>query len=254
MESLKLTYGKGSKNAKLAALEAKLGGKVYTFSILSGHNCPYAKECLAKANPHGKIIDGPNQRFRCFSASQEQFLPNIRESRRKNSAIVQLAAVSVSLAADALIASMPKNAACVRIHVAGDFATQAYFDAWLEVARRMSHVRFYAYTKSLPFWVKRIGVIPQNLVLTASYGGHRDELIAQHGLRSARVVFSKSEARQLGLKIDNDDSRAMKNGPSFALLLHGTQRAGTHAAKVWDKLRRKGSKYSGRKTAGSNLH
>ena len=70
----------------------------------------------------------------------------------------------------------------------------------------------------------------QNLVLTASYGGSRDELIDRHGLRYARVVHSEAEAEDLGLELDHDDSHAMKPGPSFGLLIHGTQPAGSDAA------------------------
>ena len=34
------------------------------------------------------------------------------------------------------------------------------------------------------------------------------------------------------LEIDDDDSHAMEHGPSFALLIHGTQPAGTKAARA----------------------
>jgi len=85
-----------------------------------------------------------------------------------------------------------------------------------------------------------IDSIPDNLVLTASYGGTHDELIDRHGLRSAIVVFSREEAAALGLEIDHDDSHAMQAGPSFALLIHGTQPQGTTAAKALSALRAQG--------------
>ena len=62
--------------------------------------------------------------------------------------------------------------------------------------------------------------------MTASYGGTRDELIGEYNLRSAIVVENEEEANKLGLEIDHDDSIAISNGPSFALLIHGPQPKG----------------------------
>ena len=152
-----------------------------------------------------------------------------------------LAARSPMAAANALCDALPDDAGCVRIHVAGDFKLLNYFDAWLEVAARNPDRRFYAYTKSLPFWVKRLDALPPNFLLTASRGGKADCLIDEHGFREARVVFSEAEADALGLEIDHDDSHAALPGPSFALLSHGIQPAGSAAGKAVRALRGKGS-------------
>jgi hypothetical protein len=152
-----------------------------------------------------------------------------------------LAARSPLAAADALCDALPVDAGCVRIHVAGDFKLLNYFDAWLELATRRPDVRFYAYTKSLPFWVRRLDVLPANFLLTASRGGKADCLIDEHGLREARVVFSEAEANAQGLEIDHDDSHAALLGPSFALLIHGIQPKGSEAGKAVRALRGKGS-------------
>ena len=137
----------------------------------------------------------------------------------------------------------------VRIHVSGDFYSQSYFDAWCKVARARPDMTFYAYTKSLRFWVARLDEIPPNLILTASAGGRYDALILEHGLRYARVVFSEDEAVKAGLELDHDDSHAQKHGPNFALLLHGTQPAGSEASKALVQLRRKGFTGYSRKSA-----
>jgi hypothetical protein len=240
---MKLVFG--DANAKLESLQKLYGGKVYTFSLLSGETCPYAKNCYSKAvvgdDGRRHIEDGKHTEFRCFSASQEVQYTPVYQSRLNNFAIVELAAVSVESAADAIVSALPPKAAIIRIHVGGDFKTKAYFDAWIEVARRCPNILFYAYTKSLPFWVQRIDVIPSNLVLTASYGGWKDGLIAEYGLRSAKVVFSEDEAKQLGLEIDHDDSHAANPlVGDFALLIHGTQPAGTDAAAAKSKLKKAG--------------
>jgi hypothetical protein len=65
-------------------------------------------------------------------------------------------------------------------------------------------------------------------------------LIDRHNLRSAVVVFSEAEAKERKLAIDHDDSHAMNHGPDFALLIHGSQPAGSAAAKAIASLRAQG--------------
>jgi hypothetical protein len=128
----------------------------------------------------------------------------------------------------------------VRLHVAGDFFNQNYFDAWLEVARLNPERVFYAYTKSLQYWVNRLGQIPVNMKLNASVGGKQDNLIEMYSLKSAVVVYSEAEAADKGLEIDHDDSHAYAQDESFALLLHGTQPKGSKAAEAKRALAKAG--------------
>lgn len=235
---LKLNFGVA--NAKLVKLEKKLNKKVYTFSTLSGFSCCGANKCLSFAvenNGKRHIQDGKNMEFRCFSASQEVLYTNVYNSRKENMEIIKLAAISISEAAKTILAQIPKKCEVLRINVAGDFQTLAYFDAWILVANSRPDILFYAYTKSIPFWIARLGNIPSNLVLTASLGGRFDELAISHNLRTARVVYSTYEARKLKLPIDKDDSHAAKNGGSFALLLHGQMAKGSKASKAWQRIK-----------------
>ena len=74
-------------------------------------------------------------------------------------------------------------------------------------------------------------------------------MIAEQNLRSAKVVFSESEAVELGLDIDHDDSHAARpsmRDQDFALLVHGTQPKGSDAATALKELKGKGS-YSRKK-------
>lgn len=142
-------------NAKLSALETRLGVSVYSFDMLSGVTCPFAQDCHSKAVVRAdgtrSIQDGKRTLFRCFSASQEVAYTNVFLARQANTeTIMPLAARSPLAAANALCEALPEDAGCVRIHVAGDFKLLNYFDAWLEVAARRPGVRFYAYTKSIP--------------------------------------------------------------------------------------------------------
>jgi hypothetical protein len=219
-----------NSNTKLAKLSKLIGKKVFSFSLRSGYTCPFAKECKSKVieTTDGlRIMDGPDTKFRCFSASQEVMYKNTYYARQQNEEQIR-DCKTIPQTAKLIEESLPKkiDGNILRIHVAGDFLNQRYFDAWLRVAKNHPDTTFYAYTKSLPFWIKRLGKIPDNLVLTASYGGHKDELIKKHNLRYAKVVFSEQEAKDLGLEIDKDDSHAYdRTKKSFALLIHGTQPA-----------------------------
>lgn len=255
---MKLVFGKA--NAKLKGLEKKFGGKVSTFSVLSGHTCPYARECdsraVESADGRRSILDGKHTEFRCFSASQEVQYTGVYNSRKNNSELIALAAVSVDAAAQAICENIPKNTTIQRIHVGGDFQTQAYFDAWCAAAIRCPNITFYAYTKSLPFWVKRLDTLSAipNLVLTASRGGYKDRLIDEYNLRETIVVYSQAEADSLGLEIDHDDSHAAdpanrKN--NFALLIHGTQPKGSDASVKLQALKKEGWTGYGKKNGRS---
>lgn len=230
----KLNFGKA--NAKLIELEKIVGGKVFTFSLLAGHTCPQANECHSKV-VDGRIVDGPHMKFRCFSASTEVLFTSVYNSRKHNMNAIMECRNSVSDMTSLICNSLPKKAKVIRIHVSGDFFNRNYMEAWCNVASLNRHITFYAYTKSIGMWImlKQKGVIPDNLILTASYGGKQDNLISEYGLRYAKVVFSEEEADMMGLEVDHNDSHAclpsMKN-QSFALMIHGIQKAGTKASKA----------------------
>jgi hypothetical protein len=240
--------------AKVKSLKKFLANnrKIYSFDLLSGHTCPYAKDChsMAVEQKDGtrKIVDGKHTDFRCFSASQEVLFKNVYKLRKNNAdEILKIAATLGPIGvAGALSQALPKNAGIIRIHVGGDFKTKSYFEGWLELAKQRPDVLFYAYTKSLPFVVANMATINSlpNFVITASKGGWQDKLIAQHNIRHTIVVDSVKAARQLGLAIDHDDSHAAdpsKKNQNFALLIHGTQPAGSKWGQAVKKLKGKGS-------------
>src|SRR6202011_4662624 len=182
MES-KLKFGRGN---------AKLAGEIYTFSLPAGHCCPGALQCLAKADREtGKLQDGPFQSFRCFAAADESRYPSARRSRWHNFNLLRNASRDEMRAL--ILASLPADAKLVRLHVSGDFFSDAYFLAWMDVANAKPEMLFYTYTKSLPIWLRQRSSVPANFKLTASEGGKHDNLIKSEALKSAKVVFSIEE-------------------------------------------------------------
>lgn len=224
---------------------SKLGKSIYTFSLPSGYTCPFAKDCLAKVNRlTGKLTDGPHTQFRCFSASQEALFPSVRKSRWDNFEKVKNAIKNNTLV-DLILNSIPKKATIIRVHVAGDYYNQAYFNAWMEVAKRLPSVIFYAYTKSIGYWVNQLGNIPSNFKLNASYGGAQDSLIEQYNLKSVKVVYTVEQAGDM--VIDHDDTSAFMQDKSFCLLLHGVQPKGSEASKALSVLKKQGIHGYGKK-------
>ena len=231
-----LKFSKGDDNAKLQ----QIGKKLFSFSLPSGFTCPFALECFSKAvEKEGKvtIVDGKHTKFRCFSASQELVYTATRKQRWYNFNLLREKKTAEAMA-QLIIVSIPAKADIIRIHVGGDFFNKEYMKAWILVAKQKPDMIFYAYTKSLNYWVELINEIPSNLKMNASRGGKSDHLIDEYNLKSAEVVFTEQEAIDKGLEIDHDDTHAFKQDKSFALLLHGVQPAGTEASKALQTLKK----------------
>ena len=257
-----MTVAFSKANAKLEALydvpelEQYLTKKqkVYSFDLLSGWSCPQASECLSKVvqiNGKRTIQDGKDCQFRCFSASQEATFPSAYNKRKANFDALK-GCKDISSMVNLISEALPKNAGVVRIHVAGDFFNKNYFLAWCLVAQLNPKTLFYAYTKSLNYWLDNKTQIPENLILTASRGGRLDHLIDKHNLREAKVVFSEAEADALGYEIDHTDELAaipeIRN-ESFALMIHGVQPKGSDASAAIKELKKMKVRFSYSKRA-----
>ena len=243
----------------------KLGGSVVTFSLPAGWSCPFAKACLKKVNRErsidpekvgttkkskrtGQDIEykgdvvvkkGKDSEFDCFAANQEMQYDELRANRWHNYDLLLSAGKDGGAEAQAelIIRSLnyffdtegSKNE--VRIHESGDFYNGEYLKAWMLTAQRMPDIKFYAYTKSLPYVrsvQNELKDIP-NLSITLSQGGRHDADIDSLDIKSSKVFNTPEEILKAGLILDLDDNLAKEKGGSdknFALLVHGTQEAG----------------------------
>jgi hypothetical protein len=225
---------------KFSKGNAKLDKTIYSLSLPSGFSCPFASECLSKANRQtGKLTEGKDTKYQCFSATQENMFPRTRRQRWHNFDLLRK--LDTFGMANLIQMSLPLKSKIIRLHVAGDFFSQYYFDAWLNVTQWNTDIIFYTYTKSIRYWVNRLDEMPDNFRITASIGGREDHLIKEHNLKYAVVVYSLEEAERKELEIDHDDSHAyMKSKKPFALLIHGTQPAGTEASKALSRNKKNG--------------
>lgn len=221
------------------------------FSLPAGYSCPHAGICKTFADRNtGKLTDLPQTtgteapEFRCFAACSEKY-PATRNLRWHNFELLRACDFSdhtelAALIFNSLMAAPKKD--LIRIHESGDFWTEIYMRAWIEVATLLPDIKMYAYTKSLGMWQSLYDYIPDNFYLTASYGGTLDYMIPREPKifkRYSRVVYTEQEAADLGLEIDHDDSHCLGDKP-FALLVHGVQRAGSEASKALSQRKKEG--------------
>jgi hypothetical protein len=242
MKLLKFSTGNGKLKNRLI------------FNIPAGYACPHAGVCKTMADRvTGKIMDLPQftgteaDEYRCFAAMAET-RPTVREARwhnwdllretmhmNGNQAMLLRDLIDLSL-------SMQPSKKLLRIHESGDYWCENYMKAWIMVAQSRPNQKFYSYTKSLGMWYHLRDMIPSNFYLTASYGGTLDYLIPKYPdvfKRVAYVVYTEDQAAELGLEIDHSDELCLGNKP-FALLVHGSQRAGSEASKAISQRKREG--------------
>jgi hypothetical protein len=247
---------------KFSKGNSKIPKSTLIFSLPAGHSCPGAKDCkasvLERENGTRFIVDGEHTKFRCYAASSEVQYPDVHNLRKRNFELIKNARsveAKVELIQRSMLSVGLKNIDTVRVHESGDYFLYSYFQAWMIIAQRFPTLKFYSYTKSLPFFLRGAseGIIPENFIFTASFGGKFDDSIATHNLKNVKVVTTKEEVEQAvkeGRQFDHDDSHALIAGESFALMVHGTQPKGSKAAKTWDKLVKSGvGGYSKKKKA-----
>ena len=228
------------------------------FSLPAGYTCPFAKQCKTlPAKWKGTTKKGKFEKpasweknyqlakgakYLCYAGRAQAQYPGANIQAFSNLKLLNKFKTSEEMA-NLIIKSLKfhglQNTDLFRIHEAGDFFSQEYFDAWLEVARRMPSTLFYAYTVSLPYWLNRKNQIPRNFKLIASMDEDNEDLINAEGIRYAKVVGSTEEARELGLRMDVDDMLAWGTDDSFALPLHGSQPKGSEAAEIRKKQTKK---------------
>lgn len=181
-------------------------GIVYEWNLPTGSSCPFALECKVVVDRITGKFNVKKGQYKCYAANAERF-PIVRQSRWNN----------FEQALNGIAPKLPPDCKAVRIHMSGDFFNQSYFDMWIAIAKSNPLVEFWAYTKSLKYWINRIEDIPSNLILTASYGGSCDHLIEKYNLKNVKVYKSLEEVED-GRPVDVNDDYARIPDINFALI------------------------------------
>jgi hypothetical protein len=223
-------------------------------SLPAGYTCPRATICKNfAARPGTKFKDGKSvkrtkdTKFMCYAASQQARHSNTAGKNAFNNLDLLVGANKsggvkgmTKLIIDSLKYYGFDKVPVFRIHEGGDFFSNDYMKAWIEVAKAIPGTTFYTHTTSLQFWLNNKSSIPRNMKLIASLDENNESLIMSNNLRYARVVYSVEEAKELRLPIDYDDTIACCSDENFALLIHGQQPAGSKASKALSKNKKAG--------------
>ena len=173
-------------------LLTKLGKTFNTNDVVAsyGHTarktCPMANSCKKNCYAHEKgrftfpvVIN--KREYNRIESKKNTFIWNIVQEIHKSKANV------------------------VRIHDGGDFYSEKYTEKWISIAKMCKDVRFYAYTKSVSYFLNKN--LPKNLYITYSYGGKEDHLIDPKRHRHCHIFKDVDSLKRNGyLDVSKDDS------------------------------------------------
>ena len=112
----------------------------------------------------------------------------------------------------------------IRIHDSGDFYSEEYLDKWVSIMQARPNVEFYAYTKMVSMFKKRLNSLPKNFKLVFSFGGTEDKLIDVSKDRHSLVFENETDLKQAGYaNASEQDDIALGKNPKIGLVYHGTK-------------------------------
>jgi len=196
-----------TQNAKMKKTSKENNAKIFNFSIpayktKSGKvTCPFADSCVKfcyaqKGNytRFPKVQELMEQKYKISKTND--FIPLMNEEIEK------------------------KKATHIRIHDSGDFYSPTYLKKWVQIANDNKEVVFYAYTKSIKFFVDGL-MLPKNLKIIFSEGSKTDNLIDVDKHRHARIFKTVEELNASGyINASNNDLKAITDNKRVGLVYH----------------------------------
>lgn len=211
-DALPANIGLSDGNSKL-----KKSG-IVSFNLIPIVHCPLAGACKA---------------FCYATVGQQAFASGVKRRAAAFKATLDPAFVQNM---HAEIQKWKRKIKAIRVHDSGDFYSMDYLKSWLEIARLNPDVKFYAYSKSLPFIHKafELGLVPSNFRLIQSVGGLADSRI-RTDLPHARIFSTLEELQDAGYAdaSETDDASAFGSSPFIGLVVHGARKgkfSGTQGA------------------------
>ena len=195
-----------TQNSKLKKTSIENNARVLNFSLpayktITGKTvCPFAKDCIKycyaqKGNyKYPSVVKGLNNRYEL--SKTDEFVPKINAT---------------------IILERPTH---VRIHDSGDFYSIKYLQKWVQIAEHNKEVIFYAYTKSIKFFVDGL-LLPDNMKIIFSEGSKTDNLINAREHRHARIFKTSEELNAAGyIDASSNDLQAITENKKVGLIFH----------------------------------
>ena len=195
-----------TQNSKLKKTSIENNARVLNFSLpayktITGKTvCPFAKDCIKycyaqKGNyKYPSVVKGLNNRYEL--SQTDEFVPKMNAT---------------------IILERPTH---VRIHDSGDFYSIKYLQKWVQIAEHNKEVIFYAYTKSIKFFVDGL-LLPDNMKIIFSEGSKTDNLINAREHRHARIFKTSKELNAAGyIDASSNDLQAITENKKVGLIFH----------------------------------
>tara|TARA_R110002012_G_scaffold317929_1_gene535246 strand:- start:414 stop:1016 length:603 start_codon:yes stop_codon:yes gene_type:complete len=196
-----------TQNAKMKKTSKENKAKIFNFSIPAYKTkegkvtCPFAdscvKYCYAQKGNYTRfpiIKELMEEKYKISKTAE--FIPLMNEEIRK------------------------KKATHIRIHDSGDFYSPEYLNKWVTIAKQNKDVIFYAYTKSIKFFVNGL-LLPKNMKIIFSEGSKTDNLINVNKHRHARIFKTVEELNASGyIDASNNDLKAITDNKKVGLVYH----------------------------------
>jgi len=196
-----------TQNAKMKKTSKENKAKILNFSIpayktKSGKvTCPFAAACV-------KYCYAQKGNYTRFPIVQELMEKKYEISKQTN---------FINLMNEEIKKKKPTH---VRIHDSGDFYSPLYLQKWIDIAKDNKSVIFYAYTKSIKFFVEGFAV-PTNLKIIFSEGSKTDNLINVNKHRHARIFKTSNELKAAGyIDASANDLQAITDNKKVGLIFH----------------------------------
>ena len=197
-----------TQNAKMKKTSKENKTKIFNFSIPAYKTkkgkitCPFAKECV-------KYCYAQKGNYTRFPIVQELMERKYNLTKQEN--FVELMTNEIK----------NKKANYIRIHDSGDFYSVAYLKKWVQIAKDNKSVIFYAYTKSIKFFIDYQINIPKNLKIIFSEGSKTDNLINTKKHRHARIFKTVTDLLSAGyIDASNNDLKAITSNKKVGLVYH----------------------------------
>ena len=203
-----------TQNSKMKKTSLKNNAKIFNFSIpayktKSGKvTCPFADACV-------KYCYAQKGNYTRFPIVQELMEKKYEISKQNNFNSLMNAEIK------------KKKATHIRIHDSGDFYSVKYLQKWIQIAEFNPSIIFYAYTKSIKFFVNDLFtdtdtlLLPDNMKIIFSEGSKTDELINAREHRHARIFKTSEELNASGyIDASENDLQAITENKKVGLIFH----------------------------------
>lgn len=222
------------KNSKLVKQSHDYQTLAVVLDMLSGTTCPGALFCKVTAiivdGYIGKrvLVKGKHNKYNCFAADDEVQYMFTFLRRWINTEVVKYASqAEIESEIVRIIESAPKKlryatknlgkVGIMRYHGAGDFFMKKYFMAAVNIAKMYPEIKFYGYTKVLPYVQFEK---PDNFGLVYSDGGKFDDKVDENTPQSIVAFPGQTKVAPFACETIEDDFEFILAKKSFMLHLH----------------------------------